>query len=427
MKTNYIKQIVYDMRHHPMVTWVNILGTAMAIFLLMVVVQIDSIKVESFRPESNRDRMLHVLALGAHEKNGSTDNSNIMPVSYKAIQRLYGNLPGSEAMTTYKYELRQIGASLPAQKPITVKSREVDDQFFSVYDLKFISGKPFDHSKVGAENGAAVISESVARRLFGSIDVAGKTILLDYTSHTIAGVVEDVSSFASIAYADVWVALHNPLDETWCHILGPYQATILAESRDKFPEIRQEVKRRTFDLLNELKESTSVVEIMDYNQPMEHAVLFTGGDPWNNDYEGARRERWILYAILLIVPAINIASMTNSRMRQRLGEMAVMRSYGCTRWKLMGSLIMENLIVTLCAGIIGLAALLFAWLAPEFLFVTSNSVSYSNPTVNLSILFHWSTFFMAMAFCFVLNLMSSGIPAWGASRLNIINSLRGTK
>ncbi|MDE7397376.1 MAG: FtsX-like permease family protein, partial [Muribaculum sp.] len=133
-------------------------------------------------------------------------------------------------------------------------------------------------------------------------------------------------------------------------------------------------------------------------------------------------------AILLIVPAINIASMTNSRMRQRLSEMAVMRSYGCTRWGLMRSLIVENMIMTLCAGMIGLAAsLVFARLAPEFLFLESNFTAYSNPTVDFSILFHWSTFFMALIFCFVLNLLSCGIPAWNASRQNIINSLHGNK
>ena len=36
-----------------------------------------------------------------------------------------------------------------------------------------------------------------------------------------------------------------------------------------------------------------------------------------------------------------------------------------------------------------------------------------------------STFLYALLFCFVLNLLSSGIPAWRASRTNIVNALGG--
>ncbi len=422
MKTNYLKHIFYDMRHHPMVTWVNIIGTALAIFLLMTVVQMDSIKIESFRPESNRDRMLHTFYLGVQTKNGT----NISPISYKTIQRLYADLPGTETVTSYTI-LNQIkGASLPSQKPISVNVREVDDNFFSVFDLKFIEGKPFDKSKIGTEDPTAVITESVARRLFGTTDVVGKQMLVDYSPVTISGIVEDVTSFASRAYSEVWLSLSR--DSTWeyNHILGLLSATILAESPAKFDEIRQEINRRKLALQTELCE-VEEIEILDFGQPFDQETS-TAGSPWNNNIDDVRREKWILYAILLIVPAINIASMTNSRMRQRLSEMAVMRSYGCTRWGLMRSLIAENMIVTLCAGLIGLiASLIFARIAPEFLFLESNFTAYSNPTVDFSILFHWSTFFMALGFCFVLNLLSCGLPAWNASRQNIINSLHGNK
>lgn len=40
-------------------------------------------------------------------------------------------------------------------------------------------------------------------------------------------------------------------------------------------------------------------------------------------------------------------------------------------------------------------------------------------------LLQWSTFGLALLFCFVLNMLSAGLPAIQMSRLNIVNSLRG--
>jgi putative ABC transport system permease protein len=45
--------------------------------------------------------------------------------------------------------------------------------------------------------------------------------------------------------------------------------------------------------------------------------------------------------------------------------------------------------------------------------------------VDASILLHASTFGWALLFCFVLNLLSTGIPTWRAVRMNIVESIGG--
>jgi putative ABC transport system permease protein len=54
------------------------------------------------------------------------------------------------------------------------------------------------------------------------------------------------------------------------------------------------------------------------------------------DVDQARRQRLIIFIILLIVPAINLSSMTQSRLRQRVAEIGVRRAFGSTRLELMG-------------------------------------------------------------------------------------------
>ena len=78
------------------------------------------------------------------------------------------------------------------------------------------------------------------------------------------------------------------------------------------------------------------------------------------------------------------------------------------------------------AGVLGLLfSGAFAYLGNTLLFAQEFSQTLSPPAVNTSILLHASTFGWALLFCFILNLLSSGIPAWRASRVGIVNALGG--
>ena len=48
-------------------------------------------------------------------------------------------------------------------------------------------------------------SESVARRLYGTTEVVGRTVEISYVPYTIRAVVRDVSLLAESAYGDVWL------------------------------------------------------------------------------------------------------------------------------------------------------------------------------------------------------------------------------
>ena len=65
----------------------------------------------------------------------------------------------------------------------------------------------------------------------------------------------------------------------------------------------------------------------------------------------------------------------------------------------------------------------FALLFAPSLFNQGISATSAPTTASLSMLLHWSTLGMAMLFCFILNLLCTGVPAWRASRSNIVNSL----
>lgn len=126
------------------------------------------------------------------------------------------------------------------------------------------------------------------------------------------------------------------------------------------------------------------------------------------------------------MPAINLSSMTHSRLRRRVSEIAVRRAFGATRSVIFLDILTENFLVTLIGGIIGiLMSVVAAFLFVDVLFSQSYVYYVSSVSVDVSMLLHWSTFGWALLFCFFLNMLSAGIPAMQMARIGLVNSLRG--
>jgi putative ABC transport system permease protein len=160
-----------------------------------------------------------------------------------------------------------------------------------------------------------------------------------------------------------------------------------------------------------------------YDQETQSIAHFANAEP---NLPGERGRQLVIFLILLIVPAINISSMTQSRLRQRVSEIGVRRAFGSTRLEIMSQIIAENFIVTLLAGALGLLmSVVFAFVGSSMLFAQEFSTSLATPEVDASMLLQLDTFLWAFFFCFVLNLLSSGVPAWWASRIGIVSAING--
>ncbi|WP_418696600.1 ABC transporter permease [Bacteroides sp.] len=427
MIKQYFTQAWAQLRQQPIISAVSIAGTALAIFLIMLVVMMQQVKVAPFAPESNRDRFLHVHYMSISNKAWGDGTSN-GPMSAQTARECFQSLKTPEAVTVYTCMVVSTPVNLPGQPAIGIDLLQTDDIFWHVFDFAFTAGKPYDKAAFDAGLPVAVITESVARNLFQTTDAVGREFQLNHAPYKVAGVVKDVSTLATSAYGQVWVPYTSTeiAKDTWSDKhMGMMSCTMLARSRDDFEAIRQEAERRKQEYNTLIGEDG--YELIYRNRPYDqekNAIAFAANlEP---DINQARRQRLIIFIILLIVPAINLSSMTQSRLRQRVSEIGVRRAFGSTRLELMGQIITENLVVTLMAGVLGLLlSVAFAYLGNSLLFAQEFTRTLSPPEVDASILLHASTFGWALLFCFVLNLLSSGIPAWRASKVGIVNALGG--
>lgn len=412
-----IRQALYDIRHQPVIGAVTLAGTALAIFLIMVVVMTDRVKYASFPPESNRHLTLYGKYLDLHSLTENNSCSGAM--RFSVARELFDSLSHASASAIFNAWDMTAVIGVPGGVPEERYVKRTNGGFWKVFDLRFLHGSPY----TDADAGKAVITSSIARGLFGREDAVGEILTVDHRRYMIAGVVEDVSPLADSAYGEVFL----PGDDSegrsdWD--VGRYSAAALAPSAAELPALRNEIKARYKAYESRLRVDGK--GMTDHGSPYTREEYVSAR--WSNcdsEIEQDRRTRLWIYVILLVIPAVNLSSMTQSRLKRRTAEIGVRRAFGSSRRHIILSLIGENLLITLAGAAIGLGlSLLFGYFFSGLIF---SSFDYDRlPTVTLPMLLNWGVFGAALLFCFILNLLSSGIPAWRASRVNPVEAIRGT-
>lgn len=426
-----MNKFLRDLRSQPLISSVTIIGTALSIFLIMVVVMLHSINVTPFAPESNRDRLLHgqyVHMVGVGDQEG---NESSMSTSLAYLKELYGDMPGIDEVSYVAAEMKRTDVKGAGGRPYAVDLAQVDDAFFRIFDFNVLSGKPFDHAASEAGLKEAVITESVARSVFGATDAAGREILIGGIPYNVAAVVADVSTLATNAYSQVYVPYNVTNMATWTYGNehtpegGPFSSYLLRSKDVAVQQVKDETSRR-IEALSSRKRVNDSYEIIYHGQPYtQEEYIIPHGSNSTPDMASERKQRYASYLILLLIPAINLSVITQSRLRRRMSEIGVRRAFGCTRSRVIADIITENFSVTLIGGVIGfIFSVVFAWIYCSASMPTFG-LSSSGSNVQAGMLINWSTLGMALLFCFVLNLLSAGIPAWRASRVSPVEALGG--
>lgn len=419
-----INQALTLFRQNPLLSAISILGTALAISMIMAMVITWQTKYADMEPEVNRHRCLYVRSMGIKGKgeNKFQNYSMSSPAFMKEIIEPIGKI---EAVTSVTPAWAVLASTTDGKERAKVDYLRTDGNFWKVFQFQFIGGRGFEDTDISSEWGAIVISASVARKLFGTTQVTGQTMLINRDPMRITGVVKDVSLTATNAYAQVWV-LYNPSakeapknSRDWSE---NYVNIILAHSEEDFPAIRDEFHRR-LKAFNDVQTEMSI-DVME--QPDDiHAHV---NRVWSNvqpDMIMIYLQYLIALVIILLVPSLNLCGLSNSRMQQRMSELGVRKAFGATKGSLIWQVMNENLVLSVLGGFVGL---LFSYGAVyvmrTWLFTNSRNVGANGEfSLSMATLFSPMVFLLAVLFCIVMNVLSAGIPAWTAARRTIVESL----
>lgn len=424
MIKQYFKQSVTLLRQNRLLSIIAIIGTALAIAMIMCIVLVYEVKTANYEPEVNRDRTLKV-GTSLTQSKGDNGSNNGGWISLFTIKECFYPLTTAEAVTAVSSARIKLASTPGGITDVKSTVSYTDDAFWKVFSFRFVHGKPYGKEFVSGEK-KAVISRSLARKIFGTDDVVGRTLSLSYVDYTICGVVADVSVVAEDAYAEAWVPY-----TTWKgaerdysdRLLGSFVCYILVPQKTDMEVVQAEAQHNVDKMNAAQKEFKLLLSGGPDTQLMRLARTDLFSEP---DITRLVLIYVISIAVLLLVPAINLSGITLSRMRKRMEEIGIRRAFGATRSELLRQVLAENFVITLIGGVLGLFLSYLAVLGlRDWLLNTSMSGYYGVETaVSAGMVLSPTVFVLALLFCLLMNLLSAGIPAYRVSRIHIVDAIK---
>ena len=314
-----------------------------------------------------------------------------------------------------------------------VKVRLSDPEYFRLYTFRFKDGAAFTQDDFDGGMYRAVITDRLARLLFGAdTGVTGRTFLMNYRTFTVCGVVEAPSKLMEHSYADMYAPYSiekSLLDDNDEHAweMGPLSITIAARDKEGIARIRQAIDEHIQRYNTSHQGENLTLEIQGGPRTHWQSVLESAAGS-DGSMAKAVRQLLLIVLVLLLVPALNLSGLIASRMESRLAEMGIRKTFGAWRTTLLNMVLWENLLLTFIGGLIGLVtAWICLFLGRGWVFTILDSyatrVQGDAAYVSGEMLFAPLVFVCALGLCLVLNLLSAFIPAWWSLRRPIVQSL----
>lgn len=425
----YFKQAWQLMKQNRFFSAVYIIGTGLAISMVMVLAVVYYIRTANIAPEVHRDRMCYLdfVIYKYNEGNGSYSSS--LGIRYVKDVVLTLKKPEAIAITTspiYQYfQGGEMFASVAGNDDeAKISYMGCNDVFWKVYEFHFLYGKPFTESDFESGLKTVVLCRSMARKLFGKEDVIGQTVMLNEVEYRVCGVVEDVSGTLEHTYSQAWMpytSMSNVITESVEereNTVGKLQANILLRDKHDITAVQAELEEAV------KRYNTTLVGGQVTDPKIKPATLTIMGVSSSKAYLAI-----ILFLLLfLLVPALNISGLNASHIQDRLEEIGIRKAFGAPRGTLFMQIFVENLILMFPGS---LAGLLFSYglvdLYKNILLANSYQQFITEDadviTLSAGMLMNWQVFLYAVTVCLLLNLLSSMVPVWNAIRENIVSAL----
>ncbi len=387
----------------------NIIGLSIGISctILILLWIFDEISYDRFH--SNGDQLYQVMVNTDFDNVIHTWNSLPLP-TYSALQTENSNIIHAAITDRGGEHLLAVG-----EKKIIMNGMAVSEQFLDMFKFPIIHG---DVANILDDISSIVITESVAKALFGEENAMDQIILVDDKKEMkIAGILKDIPNNSSIDFDFLLPWKYTVQNVPW-----------IRESEDKWIGYSMPVYVELNDAASKTDVESSIKNMLqDYGmEDMQPELFLYPMHRWRlySTFESGVEKGGLsvyvqlfsLIAVFIIVIAcINFINLSTARSEKRAKEVGIRKSVGSTRNNLIIQFISESMITSIIAYIISLL-------------ITQLALPFYNNMVEKELVIDfqsWTFWAFSIIIVSITGMISGSYPAFYLSSFKPVKVLKG--
>jgi ABC-type antimicrobial peptide transport system permease subunit len=342
MFKNFIKIAWRNLLRNKSFSLINISGLAIGMAsaaLILFWIQ-NELSYDQFH--QNRDRLYQAYNRAVFDGKlwcwGSTPKimSKTLKQDYSAVEQ--------SCRTTSANFLFTLG-----DKHLNLEGNFTDPDFLTMFSFPLVAGNP--KTALNTIN-AIVITQKLAKKLFGEQDAMGKVVRIDSVDHfTVTGVMKDLPNNTrfDFEYLMPWSYLKKTGgdDEYWGN--NSVQTWVLTKPNVTEDQLNKQV-------LNITKSHSDQKDQEVFMHPAAKWHLYSKFE--NGKITGGKIESVRLFAVIaafiLLIACINFMNLSTARSEKRAREVGIMKAIGAKKGSIITQFLGESILIAFIAGIIAI-------------------------------------------------------------------------
>ncbi len=413
MIQNYFKVAFRALTRNKTFALINILGLVIGIsFSCMLYIYVSNeLSYDTFHRKS--DRIYRVITIDNRDPENKRRYGITVPPMGKELKDNYGEV---EDMVRLHQFVGQVVFEMDGQNFQERDWFSADPNFFDVFDCEFLAG---DKATALKESFSLVLTESMAKKYFGTLDVIGKVIeKTSFGSVKVTGVLKDHPSnshlqfdflFSNVRTDDNWTRYMNSWES-----FGAYTYIVLKEKSSI-----DGLKNKMPALLEKNLGPYARLFSMDF-QSIED--IYLGSENIEAGTEKKHGQMAYIYIFstmglfLLIIACINYINLATSKALARSKEVGVRKVVGAFKNQLVVQFLTESFVVTIISMFLAIGAM--DLLFPYFNQITGKEFDITFTTLQTYLI-------PLLIITLVIGVISGSYPAFYMAQLRPVNSLKG--
>jgi len=267
------------------------------------------------------------------------------------------------------------------------------------------------------ENYHIVLTNKLAKKLFGDEDAMGKTIRIDSNANfVVSGVLKDLPNNTAFdfEYLLPWSYLNTLGADD--HYWGNNSITTFVLLKAGVSEAAFDAKIKDITINHTKGTDPSTTRV--FTQPLKDRWLYGKVD--NGKYVAGRMERVKTFAIIavliLLIACINFMNLSTARSEKRAKEVGIRKVVGAQKSSLIGQFIGESILLAFLSGIIAIILVQLVIQPFDTLVQKDLYIDFEN--------FHF--WLLAIAFVLFTGFIAGSYPAFFLSSFQPVKVLKGT-